>query len=75
LTKIIRVQMKCLDFWDVTICTDRYSADDLMKSHCSVRVVRMWCRIRTNPVHRCFMDPEGLNYGNLLVIIIPELAS
>jgi hypothetical protein len=52
-----------------------YSADDLMKSHGSIRVVKMWCRIHTDPILRCFMDPEGLTYGDLLVGIVPELTT
>jgi hypothetical protein len=52
-----------------------YSTDDLMKSHDSVRVVRMWCGFCTDTVLRCFMDPEGLNYGDLLVGVVLELVS
>jgi hypothetical protein len=57
------------------MCTDRYSTDDLMKSHCSIRVVKMWYGIHTDPVLRCFVDPKGLNYGDLLVGMVPELVS
>jgi hypothetical protein len=57
------------------ICTDSYNADDLMKFHGSVRVVRMWCDIRTKHVLKCFDNPEGLSYGNLLVGVVPELMS
>jgi hypothetical protein len=46
-----------------------------MKPHGSVRVVRMWGRIRTNPVLRCFDNLEGLNYGNVLVGVVSELSS
>jgi hypothetical protein len=46
-----------------------------MKLHISVRVVRMWCGIRTDPVLRCFDNSEGLNYGNLLVGMVPKLTS
>jgi hypothetical protein len=46
-----------------------------MKSHDFVRVLKMWYGIRTNPVLRCFMDPEGLNYGDLLVGVVPKLVS
>jgi hypothetical protein len=35
----------------------------------------MWCGIRTDPVLRCFMNQEGLNYGDLLVGVVPELVS
>jgi hypothetical protein len=46
-----------------------------MNSHCSVRVVRMWCNIHTDPVRRCFDDPEGLSYGDLLVGVVTKLSS
>jgi hypothetical protein len=46
-----------------------------MKSRGSVWVIRMWCRISINPVIRCYVDPEGLNYGNLVVGVLPELMS
>jgi hypothetical protein len=46
-----------------------------MKPHGSVRVVRMWCDELTNPVLRCFVNLEGLNYGNLLVGVVHELVS
>jgi hypothetical protein len=46
-----------------------------MKSHGSVRVVRMWCGIHTDPIIRCFVDPEGLNYGDLLISVVPGLMS
>jgi hypothetical protein len=46
-----------------------------MKPLGSVRVVRMWYGIHTDPVLRCFMDTEGLNYRDLLVGVVPELTS
>jgi hypothetical protein len=46
-----------------------------MKSHNSVWVARMWCRSLTDPVLRCFMDPEELNYGDMLVGVVPEFTS
>jgi hypothetical protein len=46
-----------------------------MKSHGSVQVARMWCRTRIDPILRCFMDPEGLNYRDLLVGMVLELTS
>jgi hypothetical protein len=58
-----------------SMCTDWYNANDLMKPHVSIRVVRMWCEICTDPILRCFDNPEGLNYGNLLVGMVPELTS
>jgi hypothetical protein len=44
-----------------------------MKPHGSVQIVRMWCGIRTDSILRCFDNPNGLNYGDLLVGIVPEL--
>jgi hypothetical protein len=46
-----------------------------MKSHGFIRVVRMWCKIHTDPVLRCFVNLEGLSYRDLLVGVIPELVS
>jgi hypothetical protein len=45
-----------------------------MKPHGSIRIVRMWCGICTDPVPMCFDNPEGLSYGDLLVDVIPELS-
>jgi hypothetical protein len=39
----------------------RFYADDLMKPHGFIRVVRMWCGECTNPVLRCFINLEVLN--------------
>jgi hypothetical protein len=33
----------------------------------------LWCRIRTDPVLRCIVNLEGLNYEDLLEGIVPEL--
>jgi hypothetical protein len=46
-----------------------------MKPHGFVWVVRMGCGECTNLVLRCFANPEGLNYEDLLVGMVPELAS
>jgi hypothetical protein len=46
-----------------------------MKPHGSIRVVGMWCTIHTDPIVRCFDNPEGLNYENLLVGVVPKLSS
>jgi hypothetical protein len=46
-----------------------------MKSHGSIRVVRMWCRIHTDPVLRCFINPEGLSCEDVLLGMVPELMS
>jgi hypothetical protein len=45
-----------------------------MNSHDSVWVVRMWYRIRTDPILRCFVNLEGLSCRDLLVGMVPELA-
>jgi hypothetical protein len=50
-------------------------ADDLMKPHDSVRVVRKWCSVCTDPIRRCFNNPEGLNCGYLLVGVVLEFVS
>jgi hypothetical protein len=57
-----------------SICTGWYNADDLIKTHGLIRVVRIWCGIHTNPILRCFDNPEGLNCENLLVDVVPELS-
>jgi hypothetical protein len=36
-----------------------------MKPHDSIRVVRRWCGVCTNPIHECFDNMEGLNNGHL----------
>jgi hypothetical protein len=46
-----------------------------MKPLSSVWFVRMWCDIHTDPILRCFDGQEGLNYGDLLVGVVPELSS
>jgi hypothetical protein len=46
-----------------------------MKPHGSIRVVRMWCSIRTDPVLRCLENLEGLSCGDLLVDVVLELMS
>jgi hypothetical protein len=38
-------------------------------------LLEMWCGECTNPVLRCFINPEGLSYGDLLVGVVPELMS
>jgi hypothetical protein len=52
-----------------------YSANDLMKSHGSIWVVRMWCGIRNDPILRCFVNPEELSCRDLLVGVVSELMS
>jgi hypothetical protein len=46
-----------------------------MGSHGSIRVVRVWCSKCIDPVLECFINPEGLSYGDSLVGMVPELAS
>jgi hypothetical protein len=41
----------------------------------SVRVVRKWCRICTNPVLRCLVNLEGLIYEDMLDDVVPKLVS
>jgi hypothetical protein len=43
--------------------------------HGFIRDVRMWCRICTDPILRCFDNLEELNYQDLLVGVVPELLS
>jgi hypothetical protein len=50
-------------------------ANNLMKLHGSFRVVRMWCGECTDPVLRCFINPEGMSYRNLLVDVVLDLVS
>jgi hypothetical protein len=33
--------------------------------HCSIRVVRRWCDVHTDPIRGCFDNPEGLNNVHL----------
>jgi hypothetical protein len=46
-----------------------------MKPHGSIWVVKKWCGVRTNPDLRCFDNPEGLNFGDFVVGVVPELAN
>jgi hypothetical protein len=32
----------------------------------------MWCSEHTNPILRCFVNPKGLNYEDLLVDVVHE---
>jgi hypothetical protein len=52
-----------------------FFADNLMKPHGLVWVVRLWHSVRTDPIQRCFDDPKGLSCGDLLVGVVPELSS
>jgi hypothetical protein len=47
-------------------------ADKLMKPHGSIQVIRKWCDVCTDPVLRCFDNSEALNYGDLLVGVVPK---
>jgi hypothetical protein len=46
-----------------------------MKPHGFIWVVKKWCGVRTNPDLRCFDNPEGLNFGDFVVGVVPELAN
>jgi hypothetical protein len=46
-----------------------------MKPLASIRVVRIWCGPCTDLVLRCFKNLEGVNCGDLLVGVVPELSS
>jgi hypothetical protein len=46
-----------------------------MKPHNSIWVVRKWCGVHTDLVLRCYENPDGLNYGDLLVGLVPEFLS
>jgi hypothetical protein len=35
----------------------------------------MCCGIHTDPILGCFVNPEGLNYGDFLVGLVPEIVS
>jgi hypothetical protein len=37
-----------------------------------MRVVRLGCGERTNPIQRCFVNPERMNCGELLVGMVYE---
>jgi hypothetical protein len=44
-----------------------------MKPHGSLQVFKMWCNEHAYPILRCFVNPKGLNYGDLPVSVVPEL--
>jgi hypothetical protein len=44
-----------------------------MKPHGSIRVVRLGCDKRTNPILKCYINPEGLNYRDFLVGMVHKL--
>jgi hypothetical protein len=46
-----------------------------MKLRGSVRVVRRWHSVSTDPLLRCFDDSEGLDNGTFLAGMVPEFAS
>jgi hypothetical protein len=43
------------------ICTTLFYADDLMKPHDHIRVIRKWRDLRADPVLRCLDDSDRLN--------------
>jgi hypothetical protein len=46
-----------------------------MKSLGFIWVIRMWCRIHTDPVFMCFINMKGLSCRDLLVGVVLELVS
>jgi hypothetical protein len=46
-----------------------------MKSHGSIRNVRMWCDECIGPILRCFINLEWLSCRDLLVDVVLELVS
>jgi hypothetical protein len=46
-----------------------------VKLHGSIPVVRKWSGMRTDPIFRCFDNPEKLNYGDSLVGVVSEFPS
>jgi hypothetical protein len=52
-----------------------FYADDLVKPCSFVWVVRRWHDICTEPILKCFDNLEGLSCGNLLVVVVLELAN
>jgi hypothetical protein len=48
-----------------SICIALFCADDLIKPHGSIWVVRRWCDMCTDPIRGCFNNPEGLSNGHL----------
>jgi hypothetical protein len=52
-----------------------FHAGGLTKPLGSVQFIKMWCGIRTDPIHGCCDNLEGLSYGDLLISVVPELAN
>jgi hypothetical protein len=46
-----------------------------MKPRGFIKVVKMWSGISIDPIRRCFDNPEGQSYWNLLVDVVLELSS
>jgi hypothetical protein len=38
-------------------------------------LLELWCRIHTNLVLRCFANPKGLNYEDLVEGVDPKFVS
>jgi hypothetical protein len=48
-----------------SICTALFCANDLMKPHGSIRLVKKWRGMGIDPALRCLDDPDVLNNGYL----------
>jgi hypothetical protein len=46
-----------------------------MKPHISIWVVKLQCSECTDPILRCFINPEGLSYRDFLVGMVIVLVS
>jgi hypothetical protein len=44
-----------------------FCVDDLIKPRDFIWVVRRWCGMRTDPIHECFDNSEGLNNEHLSI--------
>jgi hypothetical protein len=58
-----------------SIHTALFCADNLIKLHDSVPVVRMWHDMRADPILRSLDDPEWLNSEYLHASAVPEFVS
>jgi hypothetical protein len=38
-------------------------------------LLELWCIIHIDPILRCFVNPEGLNYKDLLEGVVAKLVS
>jgi hypothetical protein len=50
-------------------------ADDLMKHHGPIHVVKMWRCMQSDPILMCLYDLEGLKNNDLLVGVVSKFTS